>query len=131
MVNDPIADFIIRIKNANTAGKDTVVVSHSKVKEAIATVLHKEGYLKSVEKKQGKTAVASLEVGLVYEGGKPRIQGVERVSKLSKRMYLGAGDIKPVRNGYGRLILTTPKGVLTDKEARKQKVGGEALFKIW
>jgi small subunit ribosomal protein S8 len=131
MVNDPIADFIIRIKNANTAGKDTVSVSYSKMKEAIATVLHKEGYLKSVEKK-GKTAVTSLEVGLVYEGDTtPKIQGVERMSKLSKRMYLGSSDIKPVRNGYGRLILTTPQGILTDGQARKQKVGGEALFKIW
>jgi small subunit ribosomal protein S8 len=130
MVNDPISDLIIRIKNGSTAGKDTVSVSYSKVKDAIAQVLQKEGFLKSVEKK-GKTVTSSLEVGLVYEDTKPKVQGVERVSKLSKRVYVGSADIKPVRNGFGRLIISTPKGILTDAQARKQKVGGEALFKIW
>ncbi len=130
MVTDPIADLIVRLKNANTAGKDTVSVSYSKVKEAIAEVLKHEGFLKSVEKK-GETVTKALELGLVYEDAKPKIQGVTRISKLSKRVYTGFTDIKPVRNGYGRLIISTPKGILTDGQARKQQVGGEALFKIW
>ncbi|HYC34455.1 MAG TPA: 30S ribosomal protein S8, partial [Candidatus Paceibacterota bacterium] len=81
--------------------------------------------------KKGKKVVKTLEVELMYEEGKPRITDVERVSKFSRRVYQGAKDLKPVRNGYGIMVLTTPKGILSDKTARKEKVGGEALFKIW
>lgn len=130
MVNDPISDLIIRIKNGSTAGKPTVSVSYSKMKESIAEVLKNEGFLSSVEKK-GKTVTSSLELGLAYEGTQPKVQGVERISKLSKRVYAGFADMKPVRNGYGRLIVSTPKGILTERQAKKQQVGGETLFKIW
>lgn len=130
MVNDPISDLIVQIKNANHAGKAKIILPYSKMKEAISQVLHKEGYLSSVDKK-GTAPRASLELGLVYDGASPRIQGVQKISKLSKRMYKGVADIKPVRNGYGRMILTTPQGIVTDIQARKQKVGGEVLFKIW
>ena len=127
---DPIADLLIRIKNASDAGKESISVSHSNVKEAILTLLEKEGYVKSPTKK-GKKVHKSIEVGLIYDEFGPRVKGVERVSHLSKRVYGGAKDLKRVMQGHGVLVVSTPKGILTDAEARKQKVGGELLFKIW
>ena len=130
MVTDPIADMIVRIKNAGDARKASVAVPYSKMKLAIAELLHKEGYVKSVSKK-GKKIAKSIELELVYEEGRPRVQGFERVSKLSKRVYAKARDIRPVKSGYGLLVLTTPKGIVSDKEAKEANMGGEALFKIW
>lgn len=127
---DPIADLLVQIKNASDAGKESVTVSYSKIKENILNVLEKEGYVKDVTKK-GKKIHKSVEAGLVYDEFGPRVKGVERVSKLSKRVYGGAKDLKSVKQGHGVLVVSTPKGILTDAEARKQKVGGELLFKIW
>ncbi|HZS43321.1 MAG TPA: 30S ribosomal protein S8 [Candidatus Paceibacterota bacterium] len=130
-MRDLIADLIIKIKNANMAGHETVTLPYSKIGSAVLEVLEKEGYVQGLNKK-GKKITKSIEVGLVYEDGKkPRITGVERVSKFSKRVYQKAKEIRSVRSNFGMLVLTTPKGILTDKEARKEKVGGEALFKIW
>lgn len=130
MVTDPIADMITRMKNAGNAGNQTVLVPYSKLKMSIAELLEKEGYVKSVAKK-GKKIAKTIEIALIYEDGKPRVQGAERVSKFSKRVYQKAKGIRPVKNGYGLLVLTTPKGIISDKDAREQNVGGEALFKIW
>jgi small subunit ribosomal protein S8 len=127
---DAIADLIVRIKNASDAEKETVTVSYSKIKAAILEVLEKEGFVKSIAKR-GKKIHKSIEIGLMYDEHGPRVNGVERISKLSKRMYSGAADLKPVKQGHGVLLLTTPKGIMTDYDARKQKVGGELLFKIW
>ncbi len=127
---DSIADLIVRIKNAGLAYKQTVVISYSKMKLAIAELLKREGFVKEVEKK-GKKITKFIEITLAYESGKPKIQDIVRISKFSRRIYQGVKDIKSVRQGFGRLVLTTPKGILTDKEARAQKVGGESLFKIW
>ncbi len=127
---DSISDLIVRIKNASDAEKDSVTIPYSKIKAAILEVLEKEGYVKSVAKR-GKKIHKSIEIGLVYDQYGPRVKGVERVSKLSKRMYSGSADLKPVKHGHGMTIITTPKGIMTDREARKQKVGGELLFKIW
>jgi small subunit ribosomal protein S8 len=130
MVTDPIADMITRLKNAGAAGNDIVTVPYSKMKMAIAELLVKEGFVKEVAKK-GKKVAKSIELGLIYEDDAPRVKGAERVSKFSKRVYRKAKDLKPVKNGYGILVLTTPKGIISDKEAREQNIGGEALFKIW
>lgn len=130
MVTDPISNFIIALKNAAKAGKAPVRVPYSQIKEAIATVLAREGYITSVERK-GKKTRNHLEVEVVFENGKARIEGVKRVSKPSQRVYYGVHDIKPVRHGYGRLIISTPQGIMTGEEARKARVGGEALFIIW
>lgn len=127
---DGIADLIVRIKNASDARKESVTIPHSKMKVAILDVLEKNGYVKDIVKK-GKKIHKSIEVGLVYDEYGPRVKGVERVSHLSKRIYAGAKDLKAVKQGHGMLIVTTPKGIMTDAEARKQKVGGELLFKIW
>lgn len=127
---DPIADFLTHIRNASAAGKTSVTVPYSSVKFDIATLLEKEGYVSSVVKK-GRKIKKYLEVGIVHNGKKPRISGVVRMSKPSRRIYCGAKEIKSVRHGYGMLVLSTPKGVIGDKEAKKEHVGGEMLFKIW
>ena len=130
-MNDPIGDMIIQIKNAGSAKKESVVLSYSKFKGAVADVLVKTGFLKSSLKK-GKKVVKYLELGIAYHSdGTPKIRGTQRISKVSKRVYLPLKDIRPVKNGFGLLLLSTPKGVMSDEMARKEKVGGEALFKIW
>ena len=130
MVTDSISDFIIRLQNASNAGKDTVAVSYSKYAESIAHALKKAGYISAVEKK-GKPFTRELLLGLVrFESG-ARIHGVERVSKSSRRVYLKYSDIRMYRSGFGNTFLSTPKGIMVDQEAKKQKVGGEVLFRIW
>lgn len=126
MVNDPIADLIVRLQNASRAGKAAVVVPHSQMKSAIAKVLEQEGYVAEVGKKNN-----SLSIALAYKSGRPIINGVKRVSKLSRRFYLGVRDLHPVKRGRGLLVLSTPAGIMTDKEAKQKRVGGEALFEIW
>jgi small subunit ribosomal protein S8 len=140
MVTDPIADFITRIKNASDAKKASVSMPYSALKESIAHVLHKAGYVKTVESK-GKKIVKTLEVELAYIPtpanvganvvGEAVVHGVDRVSKPSRRVYQKAKDIRPFKNGFGNVVLSTPKGIMLDIDARKQKVGGEVLFKIW
>ena len=128
MVTDPVADLIIRIKNAGKVHKESVLLPYSKLKEAIATVLVAEGYLKSVSKK--KTSPV-LEVVLNYHNGESKVKEVERISKPSRRVYKGFEDIHPTKGGFGKTIFSTPKGILTDRQAIKERVGGEVLFKIW
>ena len=130
MINDHIADLIVRMKNAGDAGKDTLTVSYSKMKEGILETLKRSGFIAGFEKK-GKKVMKDIEISLLKVGSQAKIQGVDRMSKLSKRIYSKAKDLKPIRNGFGALILTTPKGIMTEKEAKKQNVGGEPLFKIW
>lgn len=131
MTADPISDFIIRIKNGSNAKKAAVAVIHSKFAENVAHALKKAGYLMTVEKKGGNFD-KTLELGLVYNtGGEARIHDAERVSKPSKRVYRKARELRSYRSGFGNTFLSTPKGILTDVEAKKLKVGGEVLFKIW
>ncbi|MDO8575342.1 MAG: 30S ribosomal protein S8 [bacterium] len=133
MVTDKISDLIIRIKNASEAGKDIVSTSHSKYAESIARALLSAGYVKSVEAK-GKGVAKTLEIGVLYNDSTPkvaRIHGVERISRISKRIYHQSRDIRSYKNGFGSVIYSTPKGILTDSEAKKQNVGGEILFRIW
>jgi len=129
---DPIANMLIQIKNAGNAGKESVSIPHSKVKLAIAQVLLREGYVASLNKKGKKDEKArAIDVGVMYKDGEPKMKGVQRVSKPSRRVYFGVKEVHPVRQGFGLLVLSTPKGILTGKEARKEKVGGEVLFKVW
>ena len=129
-MHDPIADMLVNIKNAGNAGKDLALVPFSKMKESIATVLFRHGYIASYAKK-GKKIVKTLEIGVAYDGKAPRVANVVRVSKPSCRTYISVPEIRLVRNGYGLMILSTPKGIMTGDEARKAQVGGEVLFKIW
>lgn len=126
---DPIANMLIMLKNASLVNKTSVVMPHSKMKEAVLTLLKEEGYVKAV-KVEGEVK-KTIEVALLYKGKAPRISGVTRVSKSSKRVYTGTKSISPVRYGKGLLVLSTPKGILSDKMARKEMVGGEVLFSIW
>jgi small subunit ribosomal protein S8 len=131
MVSDPVADFITRLKNAGAVKHESVSVPFSAFKLAIAEKLQDAGYVASIEKK-GKKIRKTLDVVLKYDAaGDPVIHGVKRISKPGRRLYQGAHQIRPVRYGTGALLLSTPKGIMTDKEARKEKIGGEALFEIW
>jgi small subunit ribosomal protein S8 len=125
---DQIANMINMVKNAGRAEHEFVVVPHSKIKFSIAECLVKEGYLKSVTKKT-KKGFPVIELGVAYTEDKdPKITGVDRISKSSCRVYKGVKDIK---RSYGLTVISTPKGILTDKQARKEMVGGEVLFRIW
>lgn len=131
MVGDPIGDFIVRLKNAGAVKHVSVSLPHSKMKMAVAEILKTTGFVKDVEK-QGKKVRKTIHVELAYKAdGTPRITDVKRISKPGRRMYKGAEEIFPVRYGKGILVLSTPKGILTDAQARKERVGGEALFEIW
>jgi len=131
MVSDSVGDFIIQLKNAGMAGKKEVALPYSKLKHAIASKLVEKGYVAKAEM-QGKQVAKTLAVALKFdEGGKHHINGVKRVSKPGRRLYAKATEIYPVKFGKGHMVLSTPVGILTDDEARKQHVGGEQLFMIW
>jgi len=130
MVTDPIGDMLAQMQNAGAVHKDALVLPYSKLRFAVASSLLKNGYIRTATKK-GKKIVKMMEIGLLYSAGKPRITKAERISKPSRRVYYGTKDIKPVRHGYGMLVLSTPNGILSGTEAKKLKIGGEALFKIW
>ncbi len=130
-MNDKISELIINLKNAGTANKATLEVSFSKLKLAVVNLLAKEGYIAGIKQK-GEGVKKTLVLEVVYKNdGTPKITDVKRVSKLSRRTYFGYKDLLPVKYGHGIMVLSTPKGILTDKQARKEKIGGEALFKIW
>ncbi|MDB4984229.1 MAG: ribosomal protein small subunit ribosomal protein [Patescibacteria group bacterium] len=127
---DKMANLIISLKNGGKAGKATVIVPHTNLSGEVAKVLFNSGYIASYAKKS-RAKGDVLELGVSYVESKPRITDVKRVSKSSRRVYCGVHDIKPIKNGRGLLVLSTPKGILTGDEARKAHVGGEALFQIW
>ncbi|MBX4195919.1 30S ribosomal protein S8 [Candidatus Parcubacteria bacterium] len=129
-MTDPISDMIISMKNAGLAGRHNVVVGYSKLKHDIAEVLKAEGFVRNVEKKS-KGAKHSLSIDLFVENRMPKVKGVKRLSKPSKRMYKKSADLRPVKQGYGILVLSTPKGVMAGYKAKKEGLGGEALFNIW
>ena len=127
---DSISNMLIIMKNGSLAGKESVFFPYSKIKHAILECLKKEGYVNDISKKV-KKEVPVLEVKLIYINKQPKITEVERLSKQSRRVYFRVKDIHLVRNGSGLLVLSTPKGILSGKEARREQVGGEALFRIW
>jgi len=129
-MKDSISNLIIVIKNGSAAKKDAVSVPHSNFVESVVEALARKGYVKPGVKK-GKKVQKTLEVGLIYNNGKARINDVRRLSKPSKRLYKGYSEIFPIKQGYGSTFVSTPKGVLSDDEVRKEKVGGEILFQIW
>ncbi|WP_050469940.1 30S ribosomal protein S8 [Herbaspirillum chlorophenolicum] len=125
-MSDPIADMLTRIRNAQGVNKTTVVMPSSKVKIAIANVLKDEGYIEdfAVVAAEGK---AELKIGLKYYAGRPVIERLERVSRPGLRIYKGKDDIPNVMNGLGVAIVSTPRGVMTDRKARATGVGGEVI----
>jgi small subunit ribosomal protein S8 len=129
-MTDPISDMMIRIKNAGISRKEFVSFPYSNLKFEICSLLQKEGYLASVDKK-GKKVSRTVEVGLLYGGNQPKIKEVKRVSKPSRRIYKKAKEIRPVKRGYGIVVLSTPAGIMSGSAARKASLGGEVLFEIW
>ena len=126
-MSDPIADMLTRIRNAQMAEKAAVAMPSSKVKVAIAAVLKDEGYVEDFAVKASAGNKATLEIALKYYAGRPVIERIERVSKPGLRIYKGSEDIPRVMNGLGIAIVSTPRGVMTDRKARATKVGGEVL----
>ena len=131
MVGDTVGDLIIRLKNAGMVGKQTVSVPYSKLRQAILEKLVAAGYIVDATEKGKEVQDKTLEVTLRYENGAPRISGVQRLSKPGRRLYCGVADLHPVKFGRGHMILSTPAGILTNEEAKEQRVGGEQLFIIW
>ena len=130
-MNDQIGDMVNRIKNAGFSGLTETAFPYSKMKESICETLKKEGYIKNFSTRGKKVSNKELVVDLAYEGNKPKVAGFERVSKLSRRMYSSASEMPTVKNGFGLLVVSTPKGIMSGSNARKEHVGGELLFKIW
>ena len=130
-ITDPIADMLTRIRNANSAKHETVDVPVSNMKKAIADILLEEGYIKGVSViEDGKQGI--IRIALKYEAGKVKaIHGIKRVSKPGLRIYSNCEDMPKVMNGLGIAIVSTSKGIMTDKKARRENVGGEVLAFVW
>ena len=135
-MTDPITDMLNQIRNAQAVEKTEVLIPYSNLKNEIAVILGKEGFLGDVKKiVKGKNKV--LKIGLKYtKGGAgekeiPAIEGLKRVSKPGQRIYTGMHGIMKVKGGFGVSIISTPKGLMTNSEARKAKLGGEVLLEIW
>lgn len=130
-MTDPIADMLTRIRNAQLAGHANLIVPRSKIKIEVAKILSTEGFIEGyVEDAKGPQG--ELKVFLKYDtANRGTIRGIRRISRPSRRVYVGKDDIPRVRNGLGIAILTTPRGVLTDAQARKSGVGGEVICHVW
>ena len=130
MMTDSIADMLTRIRNAQMARKPSVEMPLSRVKKAIADILVREGYVQSVVVADGMPARMTLV--LQYDAvGRGAIQSIDRKSKPGHRYYARSEELKSVLNGFGMAIVSTSKGIMTDKEAKKQNVGGEVLCEVW
>ena len=131
---DPISNMLTAIRNAQAVRHPTVSFPFSNLKYEIAKILEKQGFIEKVEKK-GKKVKKTIEVILKYEGegalGRPAISGLKMISKPGQRIYLPVKKIKRVRGGYGITIVSTSKGLMTNSEAKKQKIGGEIICEIW
>jgi small subunit ribosomal protein S8 len=130
MVTDPIADMLTRIRNAIRAKHKTVSIPHSKLKFEIARILMEEGYINNFEVKEERPPQILIQIKY-SQNGKAVIYGIERVSRPGLRVYVGADEIPRVLGGLGTAIISTSKGLLSDREARKEKVGGEVLCRIY
>jgi len=129
-MTDPITDMLNQIKNAQAVGKTEVLIPLSKIKNAIGEILAKEGFVGEI-KKTAKDKAKALRISLKYDNGVPAIADFKRVSKPGQRIYQGVHDIKRVHGGYGISIISTSKGLMTNAEAKKQKMGGEIICQIW
>jgi len=129
-LTDPLGDMLTRIRNAQMRGRSAVVSPSSKLRENVLNVLEREGYIRGFAEieKDGKR---ELEIQLKYFDGAPVISEIKRVSKPGRRVYSAVKDLPLVRNGLGISVLSTPKGVMSDADARAQNVGGEILFRVY
>ncbi len=130
-MNDPIGDMLTRIRNAQMRGKSTVSTPDSKLRGWVLDVLADEGYIRGYEKVTGANGHPAIEISLKYYEGTPVIRELKRVSKPGRRVYMGVNDIPQVRQGLGVSIVSTPKGVMSDQNARSNNVGGEVLCTVF
>jgi len=128
---DPIADMLTVIRNAQAANKSTVKIPYSGVKFELVKILEKEGYVGSVEKKGTKPKQVIIITLKYKESGTPQITHIKRISTPGQRIYTGYRDVQNVKEGYGTAVISTPAGLLTNKEAKKRKLGGERICEIW
>ena len=127
---DPIADILTRIRNAQAVKHQTVKVPFSKLKLNLAKILEKEGLVGQVSS-QGRKIRKIIEIKLKYENGRPLINGLKRISKPGQRIYIKNNEIRPIRQGYGLIVISTSSGLMTNKDAKKKGLGGEILCEIW
>ena len=130
-MNDPIGDMLTRIRNGQMRGKASVETPASKLRAWVLDVLADEGYIRGYEKKDGKDGHPAFDISLKYYEGAPVIQELKRVSKPGRRVYMAVGDLPSVRQGLGVSIVSTPKGVMSDANARAANVGGEVLCTVF
>jgi small subunit ribosomal protein S8 len=138
MVNDTTGDFLIRIKNGYLAHKQSVSIPYSTMTYQLGLLLVKEGYIKNIDKvkqesknKKSKQSIMNLVATLTYDGSTPAMENVVRISKPGIRIYVKTNTIPTVLSGFGTVFISTSKGLMTGKEAKKQKLGGELICKIW
>lgn len=130
MYTDPIADMLTRIRNASGARKAELVLPYSKFKANLAKLLEKEGFISTCSELTGRFKM--LQIKLKYgSDGEPVIAGIKRVSKPGQRIYLSMEKLPRTNSGFGITVVSTPKGLLTDKQARKERVGGEVVCQVW
>lgn len=130
-MTDPITDMLNRIRNAQAVLHETVIIPFSKFKYEIAKILQKQGFVEEIEKK-GRQTEKFFKMTLKYSKDKePGISGLKRISKPGQRIYAGAKNIKSVGRGHGIAIVSTPEGLMIDREARKKKLGGEIICEVW
>ena len=129
-MTDPITDMLNQIRNAEAVAKPEVLIPFSKLKNQIGLILQQEGFVQDV-KKIAKDKNRIMKIVLKYDNGIPAIEGAKRVSKPGQRIYTKATEIKKVRGGFGISIISTPKGLMTNNQAKKAKLGGEVLLEVW
>ena len=130
-MTDPLGDMLTRIRNGQQARKAVVLSPSSNLRANVLEVLKREGYIRGFQKREGKPGMAELEIELKYHEGQPVIREIQRVSTPGRRVYSGIKDLGRVYNGLGSSILSTPKGVMSDAEARENNVGGEVLCRVY
>ncbi len=130
-ISDPLGDMLARLRNGMMVNKSSVMCPASKLRENVLDVLKDEGFIRGYTRKNIRKGIDELEVELKYFEGKPAIKEMKRISKPGRRVYSNIEDLKPVFNGLGIAIVSSSKGIMSDKQAREQKVGGEVLCTVF
>jgi len=130
-MTDPVGDLLTRIRNGQRANKSSITAPASKLRESVLSVLEREGYIRSFERVPVRAGVEEIKVELKYNEGEPVINKIERISKPGRRVYAKIADLQKVYNGLGISIISTPRGVMSDSEARQANVGGEVLCQVF
>ena len=130
-LTDPVGDLLTRIRNGQRANKSSITTPASKLRESVLRVLEREGYIRGFERVSLRTGVDEIKIELKYNEGEPVINKIERISKPGRRVYAKIKDLQKVYNGLGISILSTPRGVMSDSEARQANVGGEVLCQVF